>query len=88
MSRSPQNPLVLTSGTALDSVQVEFETYGELNAQRNNAILITHALSGDAHVAGWDATALEQGRAWRQRKPGWWIRLSDQARPSTPIAGL
>lgn len=67
-----QSPLPLRCGVSLDHVEVEFETYGSLNAQRDNAILITHALSGDAHVAGWDQRADEWGRPWRQRKPGWW----------------
>lgn len=44
--------LTLDSGHTLRHVDVAFETYGELNASRSNAILITHAFSGDAHAAG------------------------------------
>lgn len=61
----------LTSGAVLPRVQVTYETYGELAPARDNAILVCHALSGDAHVAGWrEADALaagwtpEQGREW------------------------
>ncbi len=52
----------LDSGSTLAPVQVCFETYGTLNARRTNAILITHAFSGDAHAAGTGADG----------KPGWW----------------
>ena len=55
-------PLTLTSGAVLPSYELIYETYGELNADKSNAILICHALSGDHHVAGVDANG----------KPGWW----------------
>ncbi|NPV70363.1 MAG: homoserine O-acetyltransferase [Firmicutes bacterium] len=66
------NPLPLDCGRSLWPVTVEFETYGRLNEKRDNAILILHALSGDAHVAGWDAQAEQDGRHWRVGRPGWW----------------
>ncbi|MDA3961147.1 MAG: homoserine O-acetyltransferase [Planctomycetota bacterium] len=69
---SGDNPFVLESGTSLAEVEVEYETYGSLNADASNAILVCHALSGDAHVAGWDARAEQDERPWRSRKPGWW----------------
>lgn len=68
----PGAPWRLESGGALSAVDVEYETYGELNRARDNAVLVLHALSGDAHVAGWDAEARRRGRPWRARKPGWW----------------
>jgi homoserine O-acetyltransferase len=53
----------LDCGATLSPVDVAFETYGELNAHRSNAILILHAFSGDAHAAG---ISKETGQ------PGWW----------------
>jgi homoserine O-acetyltransferase len=69
---SPEHPFLLETGVAMTAITVEYELYGELNEARDNAILVAHALSGDAHAAGWDAQAEEQGRRWRTRKPGWW----------------
>lgn len=66
------NPFGLELGGVLSPVDVEYETYGRLSTERDNVVLITHALSGDAHVAGWDRTATERNRPWRNRKPGWW----------------
>ena len=60
----PPNELVLESGVKLGPITLAFETYGALDAAKSNAILITHALSGDAHVAGYHAPD--------DAKPGWW----------------
>jgi homoserine O-acetyltransferase len=57
-------PLELTCGKALDSYEIVYETYGELNEDKSNALLICHALSGDHHAAGY--------HSMEDRKPGWW----------------
>ena len=54
---------VSESGEKIDDVILAYETYGELNEKKSNAILILHALSGDAHAAG-----IHEG----QNDPGWW----------------
>jgi homoserine O-acetyltransferase len=54
----------LDSGETLGPVTVAYETYGQLNPERSNAILIVHALSGDAHVAGYHSA--------NETNPGWW----------------
>ncbi len=44
--------IALESGARVEPVDIAYQTYGELNADRTNAILITHAFTGDAHAAG------------------------------------
>lgn len=57
-------PMVLDSGETLGPITLAYETYGRLNRDRSNAILIVHALSGDAHAAGY--------HSFDNPKPGWW----------------
>ena len=57
-------PFQLDSGASLGPMTVVYETYGQLNADRTNAILITHALSGSAHAAGYHQPD--------ESKTGWW----------------
>ena len=54
------NAVALDCGRALGSVRVAYETYGALSPQRDNAILVCHALSGDAHAAGFSTQAAQQ----------------------------
>ena len=58
--------IALDSGATLAPVEVAYETYGQLNAAKSNAILVLHAFSGDAHAAG---VSHETG------KPGWWDNM-------------
>jgi homoserine O-acetyltransferase len=60
---SISDELVLEHGGRLAGAAVAYETYGNLNREKSNAVLICHALSGDAHAAGW-----HRG----EEKPGWW----------------
>jgi homoserine O-acetyltransferase len=76
-----EKPFVLETGARIGPVDVEFETYGRLSPGRDNAVLICHALSGDAHVAGWDSEADEPCRKWRKRKPGWWDAMVGPGKP-------
>jgi homoserine O-acetyltransferase len=71
---APPEPLRLKCGRTLENVQVTYETYGTLNADKSNAVLIFHALTGDAHVAGYHNE--------HDNKPGWW---DDMVGPGTYI---
>ncbi|MFB9886147.1 homoserine O-succinyltransferase MetX [Balneatrix alpica] len=66
-------PLQLSCGRTLDSYELMVETYGELNANASNAILICHALSGHHHVAGYHSPD--------DRKPGWWDSAVGPGKP-------
>jgi homoserine O-acetyltransferase len=54
-------PLPLDSGRVLHPVRIAYETYGELSPARDNVILVCHALSGDAHAAGFAKTPPQEG---------------------------
>ena len=60
-----EDDLKLSSGKTLSNVELAYETYGELNSAKSNAILVCHALTGDAHAAG-----VFTGN--QNEKPGWW----------------
>jgi homoserine O-acetyltransferase len=64
-----QAPLLLENGATLAPVEVAYETYGTLNAKGTNAILVCHALTGDAHAAGISSGGRTKGKA------GWWDGL-------------
>ncbi|SDF32556.1 homoserine O-acetyltransferase MetX [Sporolituus thermophilus] len=67
----PDNPLVLTMGGTLTDVTVAYETYGTLSPNRDNVILVAHALTGDSHVAAHDD----------KDEKGWWDALVGPGRP-------
>ena len=64
---SAEDKLQLDCGVALGPITIRYETYGKLDGKAENAILIEHALSGDAHVAGYHSGS--------DRKPGWWDNM-------------
>lgn len=78
---SQNDPLTLEAGGRLDSVEIEFETYGQLTPSRDNAVLICHALTGDAHAAGWDSRPEGPLRDYRRQKPGWWDEVIGPGKP-------
>ena len=66
-------PLHLKSGAVIDCYHLVYETYGQLNATRSNAVLICHALSGNHHVAG-----VYSGK---EKSTGWWDNMVGPAKP-------
>ncbi|WP_101102797.1 homoserine O-succinyltransferase MetX [Macromonas bipunctata] len=71
-------PLPLQSGAVLPSYELVFETYGQLNADRSNAVLICHALNASHHVAGLHADASGQPIA---KSEGWWDNMIGPGKP-------
>ncbi|GAB3283126.1 homoserine O-succinyltransferase MetX [Parahaliea aestuarii] len=68
-----EEPLTLACGRELAPYELVYETYGELNAARSNAVLICHALSGHHHAAGYHSD--------QDRKPGWWDEYIGPGKP-------
>jgi homoserine O-acetyltransferase len=66
-------PLIFRSGAVLPRYELVYETYGTLNAEKSNAILICHALSGHHHVAGYYADDL--------KNVGWWDTMIGPGKP-------
>src|SRR3954454_8278905 len=66
-------PLKLKGGATLPSYEIAYETYGELNAARSNAVLVCHALNASHHVAGYYANEPEN--------VGWWDNLVGPGKP-------
>ena len=65
-------PLAMDAGIALTPFNIAYQTYGTLNADKSNAILICHALTGDQHVANINPVT---------GKPGWWTTMVGPGRP-------
>lgn len=71
-------PLPLRSGAVLPAFELVYETYGQLNAARDNAVLICHALNASHHVAGHHADA--QGQPI-PKSEGWWHNMVGPGKP-------
>src|SRR5438876_562536 len=68
----PGKPLKLDAGVDLSPFQIAYQTYGALNGERSNAVLICHALTGDQHVANVHPVT---------GKPGWWETMVGPGKP-------
>ncbi|MFN3512971.1 MAG: homoserine O-acetyltransferase [Phenylobacterium sp.] len=68
-------PLRLDSGALLSPLEIAYKTYGRLNAEKSNAVLVCHALTGDQHLASTHPTT---------GKPGWWSRFVGPGLPLDP----
>jgi homoserine O-acetyltransferase/O-succinyltransferase len=68
-----ESPFELQCGETLPSLELVYETYGELNAERSNAVLVCHALSGHHHAAGYHSVD--------DRKAGWWETCIGPGKP-------
>ena len=67
------DPMVLRSGQTLEKVSLAYETYGELNAAKDNAILLFHALTGSQHAAGFNPSVPAAEPFWvEETHKGWW----------------
>lgn len=85
LSQELSDPLQLDSGAVLERVTIAYETYGNLSPTRDNVILVCHALSGDAHAAGWssvddtpsavDGIGAEERGIKSRGGLGWWDNL-------------
>ena len=69
----PPGEFILSSGEKLGPITIAYETYGELNKEKDNTILIFHALTGDAHAAGFNNPG--------DKKPGWWDLMIGPKKP-------
>ena len=67
------NELILSNGIKLGPITIAYQTYGELNSKKSNAILVFHALSGDSHAAGYNSPD--------DTKPGWWDMMIGPGKP-------
>ena len=68
----PERPLHMDAGVDLAPLTIAYQTYGTLNADKSNAVLVCHALSGDQHVANDHPVT---------GKPGWWLTMIGPGRP-------
>ncbi|MCO6507439.1 MAG: homoserine O-acetyltransferase [Snodgrassella sp.] len=67
------SPLTLQNGCVLPQFELMVETYGTLNADKTNAVLICHALSGNHHIAGYHSS--------NDKHPGWWDNMVGPGKP-------
>jgi homoserine O-acetyltransferase/O-succinyltransferase len=73
-----KEPLLLQSGKSIRDYDLTFETYGTLNADKSNAVLVCHALNASHHVAGVYANADEKTQ---EKSTGWWDNMIGPGKP-------
>lgn len=74
--------LVLHNGEKFGPITLAYETYGELNEKKDNAILVYHALSGSQHVAGFNPKVPGVGEKWNSEcQTGWWDGFVGPGKP-------
>lgn len=70
------------SGETLPDIQLAYETYGTLNEDKSNAILLFHALTGSHHAHGYNDNLPEAGTFWQpENHQGWWDRMIGPGKP-------
>jgi len=80
---STEQPVKLTSGGSLPEVHIAYQTWGELNSDKSNAILLNHALSGTPHAYGINTEVPDSDERWKKElHQGWW---EDFVGPGKPL---
>lgn len=69
---TPDDPFEFRCGETLENVEIAYQSYGTLNADKSNAILLFHAFSGSQHVAGFNPGARDNPYWTRECEDGWW----------------
>lgn len=70
---TPEKPFLFSNGVMFDDLSLAYETYGQLNADKTNAILLFHALSGSQHAAGHCKAVPNTDKRWTEDcQRGWW----------------
>ena len=79
---SINHPVRLESGGVLPHVQLAYETYGRLDAEKGNVLLLFHALTGSQHAHGWNPSVPGVGDRWvEENHQGWWDSMIGSGKP-------
>lgn len=78
----PLGDFTFSCGDTLPQIQLAYETYGTLNREKSNAILLFHALTGSHHAHGHNDSLPEAGDFWQpENHEGWWDRMIGPGKP-------
>ncbi|MEG0427455.1 MAG: homoserine O-acetyltransferase [Akkermansia sp.] len=76
------HPVALESGFVFPRLQLAYETYGQLDTEASNAILLFHALTGSQHAHGWNPSVPDVGNRWTEENHhGWWDSMIGSGKP-------